>query len=110
MKITKLDEKNYEEEVLKSKRPVVAYFSASWCKFCAIMEPRFDRIVDDFKGEVKFCKVDIDKNKKLADKNNLKGVPCIILYKDGTEIGRIVGVEEQDVLLDKIESHLADYS
>jgi len=107
--ITEVNEKNYEEEVINSKRPVVAYFTASWCKFCAIMKPRFENLEKKFKGNVKFCSINIDKNTGLANKNNLRGVPCIIIYKDGREIGRIAGVEEESVLSEKIESHLGDY-
>jgi len=109
MKIIEVDEKNYEEEILKSRRPVVAYFWAPWCKFCSTMTPRFEKLVDNFKGNVKFCRIDIEKNENLAKKNNLKGIPTIILYHGSREVGRIIGVESEDVLLEKIESHLGDY-
>ena len=109
MKTTEVNDENYDEEILSSKRPVVAYFGASWCKFCTIMEPRFEKIVEEFKGDIKFCKVNVDKSQKVANKSNIKGIPCIILFKNGNEIGRIVGVEDQGVLLEKIEGHLGDY-
>ncbi|MEM4337086.1 MAG: thioredoxin [Candidatus Woesearchaeota archaeon] len=109
MKIHEVDDKNYEEEVLNSKKPVVVYFWADWCSFCSTMTPRFEAIVKEFKGDVKFCKVDIDKSEQFASKCNIKGVPCIILFKAGREIGRIVGAEEKDIVLEKIESHLSDY-
>ena len=109
MKIIEVDDKNYEQEVIDSKRPVVVYFSASWCKFCSVMLPRFENLVEEFKGNVKFCKADVDKSIEFANKSNIKGVPCIIIFKAGREIGRIVGVESQQVLLEKIESHLSDY-
>jgi thioredoxin len=109
MKITEIDEKNYKEEILASKRPAIAYFWAPWCKFCSLMTPRFEKIADSFRGDVKFCRINIDKNEPLAKKNNLKGIPTIILYHGGREVGRIMGVEDEDVLLEKIESHLGDY-
>lgn len=109
MKITEVDEKNYEQEVLGSTRPVVCYFWAPWCRFCSVMSPRFEKLVGDFKGEVKFCSVDIEKNEELAKKNNLKGIPCIILYHGSREVGRIIGVEAEEVLLEKIESNLKDF-
>lgn len=109
MKINEIDEKNYDSEIIKSKRPVVTYFWAPWCKFCTIMTPRFEKLSESFKGDVKFCKIDIEKNEKLAKKNNLKGIPTIILYHGSREVGRIMGVEDEEVLLEKIESHLADF-
>jgi len=109
MKITEISKQNYENEVLKSKRPVVAYFWAPWCRFCAIMAPRFEKLAREFKGEVKFGSVDIEKEEEIARKNNLKAVPCIMLFHGSREVGRIVGVEDEEVLLEKIESHLKDF-
>jgi len=109
MNIHEISDKNYDSEILKTKKPVVAYFWAPWCKFCAIMSPRFENLVKDFKGEIKFCRIDIDKNENLAKKNNLKGIPTIILYHGGREVGRVMGVEEEQLLLEKIEDHLADF-
>ena len=98
---------NYESE-LKTSRAFVLYFHASWCRFCARMEPVFEKVARELSIRVKFGKVDIDKEKKLAEHNNLKGVPCIIVYKNGMEVGRIVGIEPEDVLREKILSHLSD--
>ena len=109
MSIHEINEKNYDTEILKSDKPVVAYFWAPWCKFCSVMTPRFEKLVKNFKGEVKFCRIDIEKNEKLAKKNNLKGIPTIILYHGSREVGRIMGVEDPDVLLEKIEDHLSDF-
>ena len=109
MSIHEINEKNYESEILKSKRPVVAYFWAPWCKFCSMMTPRFDKLAEEFKGDVKFCKVDIEKNEALARKNNLKGIPTIILYHGSREVGRVMGVEDEQILLEKIEAHLGDF-
>ena len=109
MKITEVDNENYEQQVVNAKRPVVCYFFAPWCKFCSVMTPRFEKLTEDFKGDVKFCRVDIEKEEELAKKNNLKGIPCIILYHGSIEVGRIVGVEEESVLLEKISTHLKDF-
>ena len=109
MTLLEVTDENYENEVVKCERPVVAYFWAGWCHFCTTMAPRFEQVSAEFKGNVKFCKVDVDKNSKTANRANLKGIPCIIIYKNGKEIGRIVGVEDKNVLIEKIESHLGDY-
>ncbi len=109
MMIHEVDEDSYEQEVIKTNRPVVAYFWAPWCKFCNIMTPRFENLVKDFKGDVKFCKINIEENEELAKRNNLRGIPCIILYHGEREVGRVMGVEEENVLLEKIESHLKDF-
>jgi thioredoxin 1 len=98
---------NYESE-LKTSRAFVVYFHASWCRFCTKMTPVFEKVARELSIRVKFGKVDIDKERKLAEHNNLKGVPCIIIYRNGSEFGRIVGIESEDVLREKILSHLHD--
>lgn len=102
-----LTEENYEAEI-NSCRSVIVYFYTNWCRFCTKMIPVFDGLAKKLSLRAKFAKVDIDKQKKLAEHNNLKGVPCIILYKNGKEIGRILGIEEKDVLEEKILSHISD--
>lgn len=107
-RIVELKKENYESEVLKSKRPVLVYFHANWCRFCSRMDPVFEEIFNELAPKIKFCKVDIDKEKWIAEHNNIKGVPCIILFKSGMEIGRILGVENKEMLAERIKSHLAD--
>jgi len=107
-KIIELKKENYESEIIKAKRPVVVYFYANWCKFCGKMNDVFGEVFKELTPKIKFCKVDIDDQKWIAEHNNLKGVPCIIIFKNGRELGRILGVESKDMLLEKIESHLSD--
>lgn len=109
MSIIEINQQNYEKEVLEAKRPVVVYFWAPWCKFCKHMTPNFENVVKEFKGDVKFGTIDIDKDEELAKKNNLKGVPCVIMYHGKREVGRIVGVEDEELLLEKIMTHLKDF-
>ena len=109
MTMHEIEEKNYEHEVIKSERPVVVYFWAPWCRFCSRMTPVFEKVAKEFEGNVKFGEINIDHNEELAKQNNLKGIPCIILYNGGRETGRIMGVEEESVLLEKIATHLKDF-
>ena len=106
-KLIEVTHQNYESE-LKTSRAFVVYFHASWCKFCTRMAPVFEKVARELSLRAKFGNVDIDKERKLAEHNNLKGVPCIIVYKNGSEVGRVVGIESEDVLMEKILSHLQD--
>ncbi len=99
---------NFEAE-LSSGRPLIVYFYANWCKFCTRMTPVIEEVSKALSLRAKFGKADIEKEKKLAEHNNLKGVPCIIIFKDKREIGRIVGIEQKDVLEEKILSHIPDF-
>ncbi|RLE38472.1 thioredoxin [Candidatus Woesearchaeota archaeon] len=106
--IVELDEENFREEVIGAKRPVVVDWYANWCMPCMQIKPIFEEIASEFRGRVKFCKINVEENKKIAGYYDIRGIPCIIIFKDGKEIGRIIGFEGKELLKQKIESHLGD--
>ena len=108
MTIMILTKHNFESEVTKSDRPVVINFWAPWCRFCQRFEPIFEEVHKYFSGKIKFCKVNIDDYPILEKKFILKSIPCVIIVNKGTEKGRIVGFEDKDLLIEKIESHIND--
>ncbi len=83
--------KNFEKEVLKSKKPVLVYFFAPWCGPCKLAGPVIDELADEYKGKVVIGKVNVDEEKELAQKYNVMGVPTVIMFKDGKEAERKVG-------------------
>ena len=89
MSVISLNEKNFEEEVLKSTKPVLIDFWASWCGPCKMMSPVIDEIADDLKGEVKVCKINIDEEQSLAVKYNVMSIPTFIVFKNGKEERRV---------------------
>jgi len=84
---------NFEEEVLESKVPVVIDFWASWCKPCEKMAVTLERLAKIHKN-VKFVKVNVDKvgRKFLNQFRPLRGLPLLVFYKDGKEVGRTLGL------------------
>ena len=90
MSVISLNEKNFEEEVLKSEKPVLIDFWASWCGPCRMMSPVVDEIAEEMKDEVKVCKINIDEEQNLAVKYDVMSIPTFIVIKEGREIGRCV--------------------
>ena len=91
-KVIDLNVDNYQEEVLKSKIPVVVYFWAIWCKPCKRMSPIIERLAIFYDKKIKFLKVDADGSRKLLDKfRPLRGLPLFIFFKNGKENSRILG-------------------
>ena len=81
----------------------VLKFSASWCGPCKQLAPIFDQVKSEVSG-VSFQDVDVDADSALAIKYNVRGVPTIIIEKDGQEVKRLVGMQQKSVLTSTINS------
>ena len=95
MSVLSLNEKNFEEEVLKSEKPVLVDFWASWCGPCRMMSPVIDEIAEEMGETVKVYKINIDEEKNLAVKYNVMSIPTFIVLKNGKEVGRTIGVQDK---------------
>jgi len=95
---------NFEDEVLKEEKPVLVDFSAEWCGPCQMLKPIFDELSKEVE-KVKFLTVDIDKEKELSMKYGVRGVPCLILFKNGDVFDRLVGLVSKDHLKKWIEDN-----
>lgn len=84
---------------------VVVDFFATWCGPCKMLSPIFEELEEELK-EVKFVKVDIDKNSDLVQKFKIVSVPTIKIFKNGKEVDTLVGFMPKEVLKNKIEVHL----
>lgn len=78
----------------------VVDFYAEWCSVCKKLAPVFADVARNFSGKVKFAKLDIEKNQKTAKAYDVTSIPTVILYKDGKEINRTVGLSDENDLKD----------
>ena len=95
MKEVIVTEKTFEEEVIKANGPVLVDFWATWCGPCQMLAPVVSAIADKYDGKVKVCKVDIDENVSLAEKFGIEVIPTIVLFENGAEKTRKVGLMTQ---------------
>lgn len=103
MSVISLNEKNFEEEVLKAAKPVLIDFWASWCGPCRMMSPVIDKIAEEMGEKVKVCKINIDEEQNLAVKYNVMSIPTFIILKNGKEVARSVGVQDKSEIIGMIE-------
>jgi thioredoxin 1 len=96
---------SFEEEVLKSDKPVVVDFWAEWCGPCKMLAPRFEELSNEMTN-IKFCKVDIDANEATAGKFGVRSIPTLILFKGGKPVGQIVGAMSKDAMKERIQAAL----
>ena len=90
--ITEITQQNFETEVLNASVPVLVDFWASWCGPCRMLSPVVDELSAEYAGRVKFGKVNVDEQPRLAMNYSVESIPTLMLFKDGRAVNRSVGV------------------
>jgi len=101
-----LDDKNFEAEVIKSSIPVLVDFWAEWCGPCKMIAPILDEIADQYKDKIRIAKLNIDDNPATPPKFNIRGIPTLILFKNGTVEAQKVGAVTKSQLAAFLDSNL----
>ncbi len=91
-------------QILNSHPKVLIDFFATWCGPCKTLGPILEQVKDEMGDAVKIIKIDVDKNQPLANKYQVRGVPTMILYKEGKQVWRQSGVVQKEDLVQKIKS------
>ena len=101
-----LNDSNFEENVLKSDKPVLVDFWAEWCGPCRMVGPIIEELSEDFKGKAVVAKIDVDSNQEFAAKYGVRNIPTVLLFKNGEVIDKQVGVAPKNVYSEKIDAAL----
>jgi thioredoxin 1 len=96
----------FDAQVLKSDIPVLTDFWAEWCAPCKMIAPILEEIAEDYEGQIKIAKVDVDENNQIAMKLGVQSIPTLILFKNGQAVERVVGAIPKERLLSRILPHL----
>ncbi len=94
-------------ELIKSDKPTLVDFFATWCGPCRMQGPVLEEVKNKVGDTANVLKVDIDKNVELAQRYRVQSVPTIILFKSGEAVWRAVGLQQGDVLEAKIKEHMS---
>lgn len=104
--IVSVTDANFEDEVLKAAGPVLVDYWADWCAPCKIIAPILDEIATDYAGKVKVAKLNIDQNPATPPKFGIRGIPTLMLFKNGSVEATKVGALSKSQLTAFIDSNL----
>ncbi|MCI8669832.1 MAG: thioredoxin [Lachnospiraceae bacterium] len=103
--IYQLNDNNFEDEVIKSDKPVIVDFYADWCGPCKMMAPIVSQIADENMDRIKVCKLNIDENTSTAMKYRVLSIPTLVFFKGGKMLGRIEGAVPKSMVDQKTEKY-----
>lgn len=94
---------NFDEEVIKSSDPVLVDFTATWCGPCKALSPIVDQVAEELVGKLKVGKLDVDDAPITASKFGVRGVPTLMLFKNGQRAAQLVGLTSKQKILAMIQ-------
>ena len=105
MEVT-LTDQNFEQEVIKSDKPVLVDFWAPWCGPCKMVSPAVEQIAEELKDALKVGKLNVDENSQSSQQYQIFSIPSLKIFKNGKIIGEMVGAQPKNAILEKVKSIL----
>jgi thioredoxin 1 len=99
-------DETFEAEVLQAAKPTLVDFWAEWCGPCKMIGPVVEEVAAEYADEMRVAKMDVDSNPQTPQSLGIRGIPTLILFKDGAEAKRIVGYRTKEALVDELVSYI----
>lgn len=104
--IKQVSDANFDQDVLKSDTPVLVDYWAEWCGPCRMIAPVLEEVSRDYAGRVQVAKLNVDDNQAIAQRFGVRGIPTLMLFRNGAVIGTSVGALSKSQLTLFLDSHL----
>ncbi|HMW34280.1 thioredoxin [bacterium] len=102
-----LSDASFENEVIKSDKPVLVDFWATWCGPCRMIAPMVEELAKEYDGKAKICKIDVDANPAVASKFGIMSIPTLLFFKNGQLADKVVGAVPKAKLVEKLNGVMA---
>lgn len=95
MYVNDVNEDTFETEVLKSEKPVLVDFWATWCGPCKMMSPILTNVAQELHEKIKVVKINVDENDTLSNTYGIRSIPSLLLFKEGEIVGSLIGLSDK---------------
>lgn len=96
----------FDQDVVKSTTPVLVDFWAEWCGPCRALAPKLEEIASEMASQVKVLKMNVDENTKTPGQFGIRGIPAMLLFKNGKQVGELVGNQPKESILQFLKTHM----
>ena len=104
--VSEVSDNSFEGSVLQSDKPVLVDFWAPWCAPCRMLAPTVDQVAEKYQGVASVVKLNVDDNPSVSQRYGIKGIPTLILFKNGKEEERVVGATSKEAISRMIDKHV----
>ena len=104
--VKEVNDDSFEAQVLNSDKPVLVDFWAPWCAPCRMLAPTVEAVAQNFESTASVVKLNVDDNPAVSQRYGIKGIPTLILFKNGKEEERVVGATSKDAISRMIDKHV----
>lgn len=106
-KPVEIDDGSFEAEVIKSDKPVIVDFWATWCGPCKMIAPILEEVATEYDGKLKIAKMDVDSNTKVASQYGIMSIPTLLFFKNGQLVDQVIGAIPKAQLVNRLAKVLA---
>ncbi|HVO73783.1 MAG TPA: thioredoxin [Ignavibacteriaceae bacterium] len=104
MKPIDITDSNFDQEVIKSDKPVLIDFWAVWCGPCRMVAPIVEELAKEYEGRVKFGKLDVDENQQTTIKYGVRSIPTLLIFKNGKLMDTIIGAIPKNQIVHRLQA------